>query len=89
LPAAVEIVAGDLTVPESLDAALQDVSAMFLVWTAPPASARRNANSKGSRAKATIRRRAPGTRHLLLCAIRADAKALKRVNCRLPNKDQS
>jgi uncharacterized protein YbjT (DUF2867 family) len=39
LPAAVEVVAGDLTVPESLDASLQDVSAVFLVWTAPPATA--------------------------------------------------
>jgi uncharacterized protein YbjT (DUF2867 family) len=36
LPAAVEVVAGDLTVPESLDPALQDVSAVFLLWTAPP-----------------------------------------------------
>src|SRR5207237_9196547 len=39
LPAAVEVVAGDLTVPESLDARLQDVSAVFLVWTAPPTTA--------------------------------------------------
>jgi uncharacterized protein YbjT (DUF2867 family) len=39
LPAAVEVVAGDLTVPESLDAALQGVDAVFLVWTAPPATA--------------------------------------------------
>jgi uncharacterized protein YbjT (DUF2867 family) len=36
LPAAVEIAAGDLTVPESLDAGLQGVSSVFLVWTAPP-----------------------------------------------------
>jgi uncharacterized protein YbjT (DUF2867 family) len=36
LPAAVEVVAGDLTVPESLDAGLQDVGAVFLLWTAPP-----------------------------------------------------
>ena len=36
LPATVEVVAGDLTVPESLDAALQGVSAVFLLWTAPP-----------------------------------------------------
>ncbi len=36
LPAAVEVVAGDLTVPESLDAGLQGVGAVFLVWTAPP-----------------------------------------------------
>jgi uncharacterized protein YbjT (DUF2867 family) len=38
LPAAVEVVSGDLTVPESLDAALQGVGAVFLVWTAPPAT---------------------------------------------------
>jgi uncharacterized protein YbjT (DUF2867 family) len=31
----VEIVAGDLTVPESLDAALRGVGAVFLIWTAP------------------------------------------------------
>jgi uncharacterized protein YbjT (DUF2867 family) len=39
LPADVEIVTGDLTVPESLDAALRGVGAVFLVWTAPPATA--------------------------------------------------
>jgi uncharacterized protein YbjT (DUF2867 family) len=39
LPAAVEVVAGDLTVPESLDAGLQGVGPVFLVWTAPPATA--------------------------------------------------
>jgi len=39
LPEAVEVVAGDLTVPESLDAGLQGVGAVFLVWTAPPATA--------------------------------------------------
>ena len=38
LPAAVEVVTGDLTVPESLDAGLQGVGAVFLVWTAPPAT---------------------------------------------------
>src|SRR5205814_8412364 len=38
LPAAVEVVSGDLTVPESLDAGLHGVSAVFLVWTAPPAT---------------------------------------------------
>src|SRR5881397_745406 len=36
LPATVELVAGDLTVPESLDAALQGVGAVFLLWTAQP-----------------------------------------------------
>jgi uncharacterized protein YbjT (DUF2867 family) len=39
LPAGVEVVAGDLTVPESLDAALQGVGSVFLLWTAPPATA--------------------------------------------------
>jgi uncharacterized protein YbjT (DUF2867 family) len=39
LPAAVEVVAGDLTVPESLDASLQGIGAAFLVWTAPPSTA--------------------------------------------------
>src|SRR3954447_22520680 len=39
LPANVDVVTGDLTVPESLDAALQGVGAVFLVWTAPPATA--------------------------------------------------
>jgi uncharacterized protein YbjT (DUF2867 family) len=39
LPASVEVVAGDLTVPESLDAGLQGVDSVFLLWTAPPATA--------------------------------------------------
>jgi uncharacterized protein YbjT (DUF2867 family) len=39
LPSGVEVVSGDLTVPESLDAALRGVSAVFLVWTAPPTTA--------------------------------------------------
>jgi uncharacterized protein YbjT (DUF2867 family) len=38
LPAGVEVVAGDLTVPESLDPALQGAGAVFLLWTAPPAT---------------------------------------------------
>jgi uncharacterized protein YbjT (DUF2867 family) len=39
LPAGVEVVAGDFTAPESLDAALGGVGAVFLVWTAGPATA--------------------------------------------------
>jgi uncharacterized protein YbjT (DUF2867 family) len=39
LPAAVDVVEGDLTVPESLDSSLKDVSAVFLLWTAPPSTA--------------------------------------------------
>ena len=35
-PVAVEIVAGDFSVPESLDTALQGVRSVFLLWTAPP-----------------------------------------------------
>ena len=38
LPAHVEVVTGDLTVPESLDAGLEGAGAVFLVWTAPPAT---------------------------------------------------
>jgi uncharacterized protein YbjT (DUF2867 family) len=38
-PAAVEIVTGDLTVPESLDEGLRGVGTVFLVWTVPPATA--------------------------------------------------
>jgi uncharacterized protein YbjT (DUF2867 family) len=39
LPAKVEVFAGDLTVPESLDPALSGAGAVFLVWAAPPQSA--------------------------------------------------
>jgi uncharacterized protein YbjT (DUF2867 family) len=39
LPVDVEVVTGDLTVPESLDAGLRGAGAVFLVWTAPPAAA--------------------------------------------------
>jgi uncharacterized protein YbjT (DUF2867 family) len=39
LPAAVEVLAGDLTAPGSLDEALHGVAAVFLVWTAPPETA--------------------------------------------------
>ncbi len=39
LPADVDVVTGDLTVPESLDAGLRGVGAVFLVWAAPPATA--------------------------------------------------
>jgi len=35
LPARVEIVRGDLTIPDTLDRPLDDVDAVFLVWTAP------------------------------------------------------
>jgi uncharacterized protein YbjT (DUF2867 family) len=38
LPPQVEVVRGDLTVPETLDSCLQDIDAVFLVWVAPPAA---------------------------------------------------
>jgi uncharacterized protein YbjT (DUF2867 family) len=34
----VEVVQGDLTIPESLDRCLEGADAVFLVWTAPPAA---------------------------------------------------
>jgi uncharacterized protein YbjT (DUF2867 family) len=38
LPAQVEVVRGDLTLPETLDGCLEGIDAVFLVWTAPPAT---------------------------------------------------
>ena len=38
LPPQVEVVRGDLTLPETLDGCLDGIDAVFLVWTAPPAS---------------------------------------------------
>jgi uncharacterized protein YbjT (DUF2867 family) len=38
-PSVVENVRGDLTAPETLDRCLEGVEAVFLVWTAPPATA--------------------------------------------------
>ncbi|MFI2641883.1 NAD(P)H-binding protein [Streptomyces sp. NPDC018610] len=39
LPAGVEVVTGDLTVPASLDGALRGAGAVFLLWTVPPTTA--------------------------------------------------
>jgi uncharacterized protein YbjT (DUF2867 family) len=39
LPAGAQVVVGDLTAPASLDATLDGVRAVFLVWTAPLATA--------------------------------------------------
>jgi len=38
LPLQVEVVRGDLTLPETLDGCLDGIDAVFLVWTAPPAA---------------------------------------------------
>lgn len=40
LPPQVEVVGGDLTVPETLERALQDIETVFLVWVAAPAAVR-------------------------------------------------
>jgi uncharacterized protein YbjT (DUF2867 family) len=39
LPAGVQVVAGDFASPATLDAVFEGVSAVFLVWTAPPLTA--------------------------------------------------
>ncbi|HEX3868286.1 MAG TPA: NAD(P)H-binding protein, partial [Gemmatimonadaceae bacterium] len=39
LPSAAEVVAGDFTIPASLDAALEGIGTIFLVWTAPLSAA--------------------------------------------------
>src|SRR5947208_6405771 len=36
LPPHVEVVRGDLSVPETLDEGLNGIDTVFLVWTAPP-----------------------------------------------------
>src|SRR6266540_3581270 len=38
LPLQVDVVRGDLTVPETLDRCLQDIDTVFLVWVAPPSA---------------------------------------------------
>src|SRR5262249_53199877 len=38
LPPQVEVVCGDLTLPETLERCLDGIDAVFLVWTAPPAA---------------------------------------------------
>jgi uncharacterized protein YbjT (DUF2867 family) len=38
VPSHVEVVGGDLTRPETLDACLRGIDVVFLVWTAPPAT---------------------------------------------------
>jgi len=55
LPSDVEVVAGDLTVPESIDRAAAGVDAVFLVWTIPFATA-----------PAVIERLAANTRRVVL-----------------------
>ena len=55
LPGGVEVAAGDLTAPESLDPALDRVRAVFLLWTAPATTA-----------AAVVARLAAGARRIVL-----------------------
>ncbi|MFY1683447.1 NmrA family NAD(P)-binding protein [Micromonospora sp. WMMD730] len=59
LPATVEVVTGDLTVPASLDAALHAVSTVFLVWTAPPQTAAAVVDRLAARAQRVVYLSAP------------------------------
>jgi uncharacterized protein YbjT (DUF2867 family) len=59
LPTNIEIVTGDLTVPESLDAALHAVSTVFLVWTAPPQTAAAVVNRLAAHAQRVVYLSAP------------------------------
>lgn len=59
LPAGVEIVSGDLTVPASLDAALHTVRTVFLVWTAPPQTAAAVVDRLATRAQRVVYLSAP------------------------------
>jgi len=38
LPREIEVVSGDLTLPDTLDGCLRGIDTVFLVWTAPPAA---------------------------------------------------
>ena len=59
LPPQVEVVRGDLTVPETLDRCLDDVDAVFLVWVAPPAAAPAALERIASRARRIVFLTAP------------------------------
>jgi uncharacterized protein YbjT (DUF2867 family) len=54
LPTAVEVVRGDLTVPESLEAPLKSVETIFLLWTAPPATVPAVIQRLASRARRVV-----------------------------------
>ncbi|WP_436536514.1 SDR family oxidoreductase [Actinoplanes sp. HUAS TT8] len=59
LPAGVEIVTGDLTVPDSLDAALHGAGPVLLVWTAPPETAAAVVDRLAARAQRVVYLSAP------------------------------
>ncbi|MBO4206065.1 NmrA family NAD(P)-binding protein [Micromonospora echinofusca] len=59
LPATVEIVTGDLTVPESLDSALDAIGTVFLVWTALPQTAAAVVDRLAARTQRVVHLSAP------------------------------
>src|SRR5262245_51050494 len=59
IPAGVEVVRGDFSAPETLEAALDDVEVVFLVWSAPLASAARAIECIASRADRIVFLSAP------------------------------
>lgn len=54
LPASVDVVGGDFTATESLDAALRGVETVFLVWTAPPTTVPAVIEKLASRARRVV-----------------------------------
>jgi uncharacterized protein YbjT (DUF2867 family) len=54
LPADVEVIAGDLTAPESLEPALDGIDTAFLLWTAPPATAEAVVGRVAARARRVV-----------------------------------
>ena len=81
LPATVEVVSGDLTVPESLDAALQGVSTVLLVWTAPPATAPAVIERLAAHARRVVFLSSPHrTRHPFFQASQPNAMAILHAN---------
>jgi len=81
LPEAVEVLSGDLTVPESLDHALQGVGAVFLVWTAPPATVPAVIDRLASRARRVVFLSSPHrTPHPFFQAPQPNAMAVLHAN---------
>jgi len=80
-PEAVEVLSGDLTVPESLDHALQGVGAVFLVWTAPPATVPAVIDRLASRARRVVFLSSPHrTPHPFFQAPQPNAMAVLHAN---------
>jgi uncharacterized protein YbjT (DUF2867 family) len=59
LPGEVDVRAGDLTVPDTLNASLDGIDAVFLVWTAPPEAAASAFESIGRQVRRVVYLSAP------------------------------